>query len=602
MKKIKKILPIIMILILVLGTNIGHTDVKAAGASVTIALSSSTVSIGGSVTATVTVSGSDVTAYDIYVTYNSAVLQYVSGSGAAQVNGGGGTIRLVGSPGGTSINFTAIANGTCYISTSGTEVYNVNYEQLAITHAGANVTVATETTTESPTTENDNKDDKDDEKTTEDDGRSANCNLKSLQVSPGTLDPAFSSSKTSYFVQLDEDATSIVVSATTEDEKATTSISGADELKKGENIVSITVTAENGAVKVYKIRVAVGDILENAEVTIDGALYTIVNEVTDLAVPELFSATTLKYKEWDVMAYESPNKKIIIVCLENEDFERAWFIYDEQTDSFYPYCEYSASYNRYIIISVPAGVPVPEGYIETELSIQKNKVTAYQMANPSDEDIYLIYAMNLEGSEGFYLYDTVEGTFMRYISDKVIETPTDVATVTDATPLDASGDEDEGFFTKDVLIYIICGLGALLIVFIILTIVFAAKKKSVGHELEQAEDMIGHLTDKDVKKENPSKKPVSAKETVLMPISGDEMGKNNKIDSDLEEIRTVYDELSIQSAKINDKIKQDYDANMDSAFADNQDAGDNNSSVNDDSQADAKVDAKEEPDVDDKLK
>ena len=69
-----------------------------------------------------------------------------------------------------------------------------------------------------------------------------------------------------------------------------------------------------------------------------------------------------------------------------------------------------------------------------------------------------------------------------------------------------------------------------------------------------------------------------------MSISGDEMGKNNKIDSDLEEIRTVYDELSIQSAKINDKIKQDYDANMDSAFADN------------------KVDAKEEPDVDDKLK
>ena len=575
MKKIKKILPIIMILILVLGTNIGHTDVKAAGASVTIALSSSTVSIGGSVTVTVTVSGSDVSAYDIYVTYNSAVLKYGSGSGAAQVNGDGGTIRLVGSPGSTSINFTAIANGTCYISTSGTEVYNVNYEQLAITHAGANVTVATETTTESPTTENDNKDDKDDEKTTEDDGRSANCNLKSLQVSPGTLDPAFSSSKTSYFVQLDEDATSIVVSAATEDEKATTSISGADELKKGENIVSITVTAENGAVKVYKIRVAVGDILENAEVTIDGALYTIVNEVTDLAVPELFSATTLKYKEWDVMAYESPNKKIIIVCLENEDFERAWFIYDEQTDSFYPYCEYSASYNRYIIISVPAGVPVPEGYIETELSIQKNKVTAYQMANPSDEDIYLIYAMNLEGSEGFYLYDTVEGTFMRYISDEVIETPTDVATVTDATPLDASGDEDEGFFTKDVLIYIICGLGALLIVFIILTIAFAAKKKSVGQELEQAEDMIGHLTDKE---------SVSAKETVLMPISGDEMGKNNKIDSDLEEIRTVYDELSIQSAKINDKIKQDYDANMDSAFADN------------------KVDAKEEPDVDDKLK
>ena len=309
MKITKKIVTLFLALALCL--NIGNMNVKAAGASVTIALSASTVSIGSSVTATVTVSGSDVSQYDIYVTYNSSVLQFVSGSGAAQANGSGGTIRLVGGTGSTSLNFTAIANGSCYISTSGSEVYNINYEQIAITHAGANVTVATAESTESPTTSETGEQTS---TTEEEDSRSSNCNLASLQVSPGTLDPAFSASKTSYFVQLEEDVTSIVVSATTEDEKASTSVSGADKLQKGENIVKVTVTAENGAVKIYSIRVAVGEILEDAEVTIDGETYLFVNDATELEVPERFSATTIQYQEWELMAYESPNKKIILVC------------------------------------------------------------------------------------------------------------------------------------------------------------------------------------------------------------------------------------------------------------------------------------------------
>lgn len=589
MKRIKKILSIFMIFILILCTNIGYQDVKAAGASVTIALSSSSVSIGGSVTATVTVSGSEVSAYDIYVTYNASVLQYVSGSGAAQVNGGGGTIRLVGNTGSTSINFTAIANGTCYISTSGTEVYNVNYEQLAITHAGVNVTVATESTTDTPgTTENTDSEKDDTQTTTEEDGRSSNCNLKSLQISPGTLEPAFSASTTSYFVQLDDDATSIVVSAYTEDEKATTSVTGANELKKGENIVSVTVTAENGAVKIYKLRVAVGEILENAEVTIDGALFTIVNEATELEVPELFSTTTINYKEWEIMAYESPNKKLTIVCLENQDFERAWYVYDEATEMFYPYREYSSSYNRYVIVPVPAGVPVPEGFVEAELNIQKNKVTAYKNAD-LDEDIYLVYAMNLEKSEGFYLYDALEGTFMRYTSNdvSVVATSADAATAMDATLTDADDNQNEEFFTRDVLWYIIIGLGALLVIFIILTIVFASKRKGVSKELERAEDMIEHLSDKDVKS---AENKAAVEETILMPIIDFEMNKNNKIDEDLEELKSEeakeaeaaeenrsdksesYNAFEKQSALINDKIKQDYDADMDSAFADENEA------------------------------
>ena len=174
--------------------NFNNIDAKAA--NVVIALSSSTVSVGSNVTATISVSGSDISAYTIYVSYNSGVLQYNSASGSAIVNGGGGTVTASGTSAGSfSISFTAIANGSGSITTSGSDVYDINGNAISISHAGATVTVATasnngdsnsdSTTEEGQTTE-----------TTEDDGRSADCDLASLQVSPGTLTPAFSADRT----------------------------------------------------------------------------------------------------------------------------------------------------------------------------------------------------------------------------------------------------------------------------------------------------------------------------------------------------------------------------------------------------------------------
>ena len=48
----------------------GKIDAQAA--NVVIALSASTVSVGNNVTATISVSGSDISAYTIYVSYNSS--------------------------------------------------------------------------------------------------------------------------------------------------------------------------------------------------------------------------------------------------------------------------------------------------------------------------------------------------------------------------------------------------------------------------------------------------------------------------------------------------------------------------------------------------
>ncbi len=85
---------------------------------------------------------------------------------------------------------------------------------------------------------------------------SSNCNLSSLSISNATLSPSFSVGKTSYFAGTVEFGVSqLNINAVAEDSKAKVSISG-NSLVVGNNTVSVTVKAENGATKTYTISVA----------------------------------------------------------------------------------------------------------------------------------------------------------------------------------------------------------------------------------------------------------------------------------------------------------------------------------------------------------
>ena len=501
MKKILKCgLAILTALIMCL--NFGNIDTQAA--NVVIALSASTVSVGNNVTATISVTGSDISAYTIYVSYNSSVLQYNSASGSAIVNGGGGTVTASGTAAGSfSISFTAIANGSGSISTSGSDVYDINGNAISISHAGATVTVATASNNNNGDNDN-NGDDGQTTETTEEDGRSTDCSLSSLQVSPGTLSPAFSAGRTTYAMQVAEDVTSIVVSATAADSKATTSVSGANSIQKGRNTVRVTVTAENGAVKVYTINVQAGEDVGDPVATIDGADYEFVMSEDGLEAPEGFTAGTTTYKDWDVLSFQSPNKKITVVCLKDEDGENHWYIMDAEKDTFTPYQEYSSQYNRYIIIAAPEGVEIPEGFTETTLKIGDNEVVAYQSADVADKDLYLVYAVNVEGEEGFYEYDAKEQSFLRYVPMMVSEevlVPATPAEATPAAPVEVPVEKSP--FSSPLVIGIFAGAALIIVILIICLVIFAGRINKQNKEMLDAEDMIAQLANanKDVNPE-----------------------------------------------------------------------------------------------------
>ncbi|MCM1287961.1 MAG: cadherin-like beta sandwich domain-containing protein [Clostridium sp.] len=480
MKKIaKKILCFVIILLLCI--HVPVFDVEAADVNVSIALSASTINVGDTVTATISVSGSNISAYTIYVSYSSGILSYSSGSG--MVSGGGGTATISGTGAGSvSITFTAISSGTASISTYGEDAWSIEAAPLSISHAGVHVTVVSPSTTEAPATTEapENTTGAATESTTEavtEEEDDEKCYLKSLSISPGTLEPAFSSRTTSYFVQVEEDVTAIDVNAVAEYSTSRVSVSGASSISQGENYITITVTSENGAAKNYYIRVMAGKEKGDPVVTINGKKLDFVLDKEIEEIPTGFRAVDETYEEWDIVAFQSPNKKLLLVCLADEDEKRSLYIYDKERNIFTLYKEYLAGENRYVILAWREDIAIPEGCEEAQLRIDGELIQAYKL----DGDFYLLYAMNIEGDEGIYLYDYKEKTFMRYLEPAEKQ---ETATKTEATPVDATASditdkktEHEGFFTRQMLIYYLIGAAVLILIFLITILCLLTKNR-----------------------------------------------------------------------------------------------------------------------------
>lgn len=536
-KKIALIIALMTLLVCVVNTN--PLNPKAADVSVVISVSASSINVGDTVSVTVSVSGSSLSGYRMYVGYNSSVLEYVSCSGMGKGGGGSVVISGTGSSSSATITFKAIAAGTAGISTSGSEFYNLQENVLSVSHAGVNITVSggTQTptteapkpgTTESPkpgsTTEAQKPGTTED--TSEEEKKSDNSNLIAINVDPGELDKEFRYDITEYTVNVGLDTKSITVTPEKEDSTAKFTIEGADSLKPGANDVKITVVAENGYTKVYTLHVIVGELLDDIEIELNGVKYTLVLDGASLEAPDGFSPTIIMFRDFEIPACQSPNKLLTIVGLQekgakvdaldedNEDAEdgldeeadeekdeaseeqdtsstAAWFVYDSVDETFTPYEELVSKGNRFVVRPLPSDKEIPDGYAEVEINLQGKKVTAYHSAYATDTHMYLVYAMNINGSEGFYIYDDLEQTFLRYAPDKLPEP--EVATVSDTPTTVYVEKKDTSFFTKKLLAILLFISLAGMILFATLMILQIIKKRQLKDELDLAESMVEQL-------------------------------------------------------------------------------------------------------------
>lgn len=142
----------------------------------------------------------------------------------------------------TSSSATKISKGT-ELKLTGTSSQRVNgYVWYRVTYNGQTKYVSRDLVTETKPEEKEEK--------------SNNTNLQSLSIEGVELTPAFSANVTEYTAKLTNyKEQSLKINVEAEDAKATVKLEGNEEIKIGENVILITVTAEDGTTKVYKVTV-----------------------------------------------------------------------------------------------------------------------------------------------------------------------------------------------------------------------------------------------------------------------------------------------------------------------------------------------------------
>lgn len=416
MKKLTKISSVITIIVLMLSCII----VPASAKGTTLYFSKNTLEVGDKVTVSVSVNPEEsMYAVSFYLQYDDSVLKYESGAG----KGGAGALQVIESPSGDkkvsySFEFSALAVGTSnisitdcvYVTESGGASKEVNF-----TGASASMSVR-------------------------DAKLSDNAKLKSLKISGYSLNESFSSSKTSYTAKVPYETKKVSIVATTSSEKAKIkSVEGNTNLKVGSNTVIVTVEAENGTQKEYKIKITrqekeevssqedtsseeettqddatVSDTATTLETIIDGKTYLIATEIPKKA---LFNG--FEIKETDVNGYtietavDANNNYRLFYLMEKDSEFLIPYSYDQELDAFERVNYITIGENSYIFATMPEDITVPDSYYPSSLNFSDFSVECFVDTNNEMSEFKYVYCF-FDGNFAVYRYDSAQETIQRY--------------------------------------------------------------------------------------------------------------------------------------------------------------------------------------------
>ena len=542
----KKLGVIITLLTLCICLMTPQMHAKAASGKTTIAVSAGSLNIGQTVTVTAkALSASGDSAYaNMVLTYDAGILEFVSCN--ATYGGGGGSISVASDS--FSVTLKAIAAGKASISLSATDgvIFSTAEELDSMAGSSTSVTVKNEaaggnSTNNGSSGSNGNAGNGSSSGTGSNNNTGSNTNtaalsadnsLKALTISPGTLSPAFKGSTTKYTAAVDNSVTSIAVSATPVNEKATVeSVTGNTNLAVGANVVKIVVKAENGTTATYKITVtrqAAGttgsettttggengddgngdsetpedteevDTTETpvsaADVVINNTTYHIADNFTEEQIPADFTEATVHFRGTECRGLTFNKGTISLIYLETDNVDATtgrFFIYDETRDVVYDFMKFTAGESSYVIpLLAPLDSVLPESYVQVSLQMPENTVmTAYQLPVEDGEeasDFYIFYGVNQDGTEGWYQYDAAEGTYQR-VNGNITETAD--SSSDDLAALQSEYDElskkykDAKSFSRNMIAVLIFVL-AIAVVIILNIVLFGRKKKGKDELLE----------------------------------------------------------------------------------------------------------------------
>ena len=149
--------------------------------------------------------------------------------------------------------------------------------------------------------------------------------------------------------------------------------------------------------------------------------------VQNLTLPSGFVDTQITYKGERVNgATDGKAESLILLYLSGINGEQAgYYIYQPEEDTLQPYVVLKSEAQSLTLLWPDASVKPPEGYIETIITYNEQKVPAW-MNEGSDGRAYLVYAKNHAGENALYQYLPDEESFQKFIAQPILEENEDV--------------------------------------------------------------------------------------------------------------------------------------------------------------------------------
>ena len=464
MKIIKKILAFFNILV-ICGCFLLVIDANAEE-SASVLISSANGVVGEKINITVTINASeDIGGAFIYVSYDNTIIKPTSGSNSGVIRYEFTDGKSYGMNESLTQEFEIIGVGTTTLSVTGdSRIVSINNERESISSSSSG-----KVTAKAPA------------------NYSSDNTLKSLQISPGTLSPAFSPDRTTYNATVDADVKELVVSAAANDSAAKISISGR-RMDPGSNTTTITVTAEDGSVNkyiIYTTRLEDGQeatteaeskteaVTEDASqavnndgtVTIDGMKYSVVKDYSGITIPDGYQEIDYDYNGQKINAVKGIKTGLILMYLESEDGKGGFYIYDETAKTFSPYNTVAEPEITYVVLPITNSLEKPAGYALTRFTMNGKEV---QVLMDADRQYCLFYGVSSLGEKGWFRYRISDGSIQAYSVVK-----------SDTANADVKADNGKTSGNSRFWLMIVLILGLIIAVFIVITIVLCSKLAKV---------------------------------------------------------------------------------------------------------------------------
>ncbi|NLW29169.1 MAG: hypothetical protein GXY98_04620 [Erysipelothrix sp.] len=239
--------------------------------------------------------------------------------------------------------------------------------------------------------------------------KSNDATLKGLTISEGVLSPTFNKETKSYSVDLKGDVTSVTITGTVNDTKASISGNGTVSLPEfGSKSHSLVVTAEDGTKNTITISFKKPEkVIEKISL---GTGYTW-QAYTGDRVLKGYTVEPLEIDGKEITTYVSSSGDVVVYAL-NEAGNGNFYHYDKETKTIGEKFETVAiNETEYVIVKIPTDM-VKQGMKQESFTLSGVNLNAFSFKDESLKDYRVLYLSKQGEKPSNYLFDTKSNTLL----------------------------------------------------------------------------------------------------------------------------------------------------------------------------------------------